>query len=84
MNSMSLHGVDERLAKSLRDVARQEGTSINQAAKRLLQQALGLDGTARDRRSDFADLFGAWSAKDLAEFQRATSDLRKVDKEDWR
>lgn len=84
MSSVSLHGVDERLAKSLRDVARKEGVSVNQTAKRLLKRALGLDGTVRDHRADFADLFGVWSDRELAEFQRSAGGLRKVEKEDWR
>ena len=38
----------------------------------------------RSRREEFADLFGCWSAADLAEFEQATKDLRQVDPDDWK
>ena len=54
---------------------------MNKTIKELLEQALG---GRRSRREEFADLFGCWSAADLAEFEEATKDLRQIDPDDWK
>lgn len=84
MSSLSLHGVDDRLVRTIKDVARRERTSVNRAAKRLLERMLGLSESPRDHRADFAEFFGVWSKHDLAEFERTARDTRRVDREDWR
>jgi hypothetical protein len=34
--------------------------------------------------SEFKDLCGVWSSKDLREFENATGVFEKIDKEDWK
>ena len=54
---------------------------MDKIIKELLEQALG---GRHSRREEFADLFGCWSAADLAEFEQATKDLRQIDPDDWK
>ena len=58
-----------------------KGKTLNKTIKGLLEQAL--EGR-RSRREESADLFGCWSATDLAEFEEATKDLRQIDPDDWK
>jgi len=36
-----------------------------------------------DDGEEFMDIFGIWSKADLEEFNRAVSDFRKIDPDDW-
>ena len=84
MSTITMHGVDKMIDRGIREIARSEGTSINRAAQALLRRALGLDAAGVDHRADFQDIFGKWSKADLAEFEAATADFSKVDREDWK
>ena len=84
MKSMTIHGLDDSVEALIQETARKEGLSLNKAVKRLLRQALGLEpGGNGDRKADFSEFCGVWSKTDLAEFEKSTKDLRKVDPEDW-
>ena len=76
MKSITIHGMDDEMDRQIREKAAAEGKSLNNTIKGLLKQALG---GRRSRREEFADLFGCWSAADLAEFEEATKDLRQID-----
>ena len=81
MKSITIHGMDDEMDRQIREKATAEGKSLNNTIKGLLKQALG---GRRSRREEFADLFGCWSAADLAEFEEATKDLRQIDPDDWK
>ncbi len=81
MKSITIHGMDDEMDRQIREKATAEGKSLNKTIKGLLEQALG---GRRSRREEFADLFGCWSAADLAEFEEATKDLRQIDLDDWK
>ena len=51
--------------------------------KELLAGALGLPVSGR-YSDDYGEFCGFWTAEDLAEFDAAGADNRRVDKEDWR
>lgn len=81
MKSITIHGMDDEMDRQIREKAAAEGKSLNKTIKGLLEQALG---RRHSRREEFADLFGCWSAADLAEFEEATKDLRQIDPSDWK
>ncbi len=84
MKSITIHGLDEGLDKSIRDKARERGLSINKTLKELLGKALGLNNPQiHDRRDEFLDLYGVWSAEDAAEFKKNSETCDQIDPGDW-
>ncbi len=85
MKSITIHGLDEPLAELIKSRARSEGLSINKTVKKLLEESLGVKPRGKGiNRSDFEEFCGIWSDSELAEFEDATKDLRKVNSEDWK
>jgi len=85
MKSITIHGIDDALATLIKDRAHSEGVSVNKTIKRLLERALGVKPSGSpDARARFEEFVGTWSSADLEEFERATSDLRKIDEGDWK
>jgi len=84
MKSITIHGLDENLDRTIRNLADREGLSMNKTIKKVLRSALGLDDQGKmTRRQQFTDLFGTWTKQDLAEFQKNTAELAQVDLSDW-
>jgi hypothetical protein len=84
MKSLTIHKLEEPLLVLLKEKAHKEGKSMNQTVKELIETMVGIKVKRRDSSdSEFKDLCGAWSSKDLQEFEQATRSFKKVDKEDW-
>ena len=84
MKSITIHGVDEPLLKLIKSKAKDEGLSINQTIKNILEASLGVRPKKYlDNMSRFEEFCGIWSQTDLAEFDQKTDALRRVDSEDW-
>ena len=84
MKSITIHGLDEGLDKSIRDKARERGLSINKTIKELLRKALGINNSQTcDRRDEFLDLYGVWSAEDSAELKKNLATCEQIDPGDW-
>ncbi len=84
MKSMTIHGIDEQLAESIRLKAESEGLSVNKTVKKLLEEALGIKPQSeRKYIDDFKEFCGLWTEKDLKEFEENTSDTREINSEDW-
>ena len=85
MKSLTIHNIENPLLSLLRDRARKEGKSINSMVKESLEKMVGMKVSGRnDHKKEFEDLFGVWSEKDLAEFEKATADFGKISVEEWR
>ena len=84
MKSITVHGLDDELDRKIRSKARSGGQSLNRTIKGLLRAALGVGQKQQDRREDFVDLFGTWSADDSDDFGLATAGFDRIDPEDWR
>lgn len=84
MTSLTIHDLDDSVARLLRQRAKAEGLSLNRTIKRLLEEALGVKPRPGKHRSDFEKLCGTWSRAELDEFERVTAAQRKVDPRDWR
>ena len=58
----TVRGFDDELAEAIRQLARRDGTSLNQAALKLLRRGAGLpdgQGDGRNIGSALDDLFGS-------------------------
>lgn len=84
MKSITIHGIDEVLAKMLRHRAREEKLSMNKTVKKILEEALGVKiQPGEAHRKDFEEFCGIWSAADYNDFEQNIEALRKTDVEDW-
>jgi hypothetical protein len=84
MKSITIHGIDEPLVKLIKSRAKEEGLSINQTIKNILEAALGVKPRDYlDNIDRFEEFCGIWSKKELSEFEKKTKMLRRVDPEDW-
>jgi hypothetical protein len=84
MKSITIHGIDDPLAKLIKSKAQSEGLSINKTVKKLLEESLGVKPRNKGiNRSDFEEFFGIWSESERIEFEDRTDELKNVNYEDW-
>ncbi len=86
MHQLTLRGFDDELRRSLQQLARSQGLSINKAALLLLRRGAGLEEPVS--RSvvvgDSLDhLIGTWSEDDAAEFTAAVASCEQIDESFW-
>lgn len=85
MNTMTIRGLDDLTVKALKEKAKKEGSSINAALLKLIQENLGIKNKKRTVvYNDLDHLAGTWSDKDFKEFLQATADFEKIDKNLWK
>jgi hypothetical protein len=85
MSSITIHKMDEHLARELRRKAKSEKISVNAMVKQLLSEALGIKVSPEpSHKNDFASFAGIWSEKDVKEFEVNTADMNSVNPEEWR
>jgi hypothetical protein len=86
MNQLTVRGFDRELERRLRQVAKERGVSLNQAALVLLREGAGL---GRDRNPSHVvgdsldDLIGSWSADDERVFRQAIEVFETIDPRLW-
>jgi hypothetical protein len=84
MSVMTVRGIDDTMAKVLKEKAKQEGTSVNTVLLKTLRESLGLKKKKRTViYNDLDHLAGTWSEKDFLEFQEKIADFETVDKKMW-
>lgn len=85
MKSITIHNLDDALEVSIREKAKKYGTSLNKTIQILLKESLGLNiKSPGNHKDDFLDLSGVWSKRDETEFLKKTSDLNKINDQDWK
>jgi DNA polymerase III delta prime subunit len=85
MTTMTLRGIDETLAQALKELARNQGVSLNSLALRLIREATGVDKRKRTLvHHDLDTLAGTWGKDDEAAFLIATRSLEAIDEEMWK
>ena len=84
MNTMTIRGLDDLTVKALKEKAKKEGSSINAALIKLVQENLGIKKKRTVVYNDLDHLAGTWSDKDFKEFLQATADFEKIDKNLWK
>lgn len=84
MTTMTLRGIDEPLSQALKELARNQGVSLNTLALRLIREATGVDKRKRTvEHHDLDMLAGTWSDNDELEFKNATRSLEAIDEGMW-
>lgn len=84
MKSLTLHALDDQLATQIRHRAKELSISMNELAKRILAEGLGIKAqTTPHNRKMFEAFCGSWTENDAKEFDSNTSDMNKIDQADW-
>ena len=86
MKQLTVRGFDDELAEAIRQLARRDGTSLNQAALKLLRRGAGLpdgQGDGRNIGSALDDLFGSWSQEEAEAFDASLEVFETVDEAAW-
>ena len=85
MGAITIRGIDNKIAKALKERAKKEDTSINSIVLRIVREALGLEKKKRTViYTDLDHLAGTWDKKDYVEFQRKVADFETIDKNIWK
>ena len=85
MTTMTIRGLDDLTINALKEKAKKEGSSVNAALVKLLQEELGIKKKKRTVvYNDLDHLAGTWSDKDYKEFLQATADFAKIDENMWK
>ena len=85
MATMTLRGIDDRIAEALKEKATKEGISVNALTLKLLRETLGIEKKKRIvTYTDLDHLAGTWSEQDAVEFEEATAVFEKVDEDMWK
>lgn len=85
MAVMTVRGLEDSVVQTLKEKAKQGGTSVNSVLVEIIKEQLGLKKKPRTViHHDLDKLAGTWSKKDYMEFQKNTADFEKVDEEMWK
>jgi len=85
MSSITIHDMDSRLYEKIKEMAKNQGLSINEVVKNLLEKSMESTMRGRhDHREDFLDLFGVWSKEEAEEFSENLKDFETIDEKDWK
>ena len=87
MNQLTVRGFDDELAERIRRLAKRDGTSLNQAALKLLRKGAGLIDPASGPDtvgSSLDHMIGSWSADEAAELDAAIDAFEVIDEAAWR
>lgn len=87
MNQLTIRGFGKELERRIREVAREQGISLNQAVLRMLREAAGLeDGSSscREVGASMDDLIGTWTDEEARELDDAVADFETIDEDMWR
>ena len=87
MNQLTVRGFDDELAERIRRLAKRDGTSLNQAALKLLRKGAGLADPAQKVDtvgSSLDHLIGSWSDDEAAELEAALEEFETIDESAWR
>ena len=86
MNQLTVRGFDDELATRIRQLAKQDGTSLNQAALKMLRKGAGMVDPSQKPDtvgSSLDRLIGTWSDNEVAELDAALQEFEIVDEADW-
>jgi plasmid stability protein len=85
MKSMTIHKMDDLLLEVIKERADAKGESINATMKKLLAEAVGLEGNQESAAgtSGYRQFLGLWTAEESAAFESAAADFDHIDASDW-
>jgi hypothetical protein len=80
MKSLTIHGIDSDLEKTLKDEAKLRRTSMNKLVLQILKQDL----SNRKQYHDLDHLAGTWSIEEAREFEKSMPTFEHIDEEMWK
>jgi hypothetical protein len=85
LKKLTLRGLDPELEKRIRDLARRDNLSLNQAAIALLRKGAGLSSRAPQAVvGDTLDrFFGIWTKEEADQFDEFMKDFEQIDASFW-
>ena len=85
MGVITIRGIDNEIAKILKEKAKKEGISVNTILLKTIRNALGLEKKKRTIVYDDLDyLAGTWNEKDYLEFKKKIADFEAIDEKMWK
>ena len=87
MKAITLRNLPPELAKTIRQKAEQQGTSINKAVINLLEEGTGIRDKKNGKKSlhhDLDSLAGSWTKEEAEEFDKSLASQRAIDLDLWR
>ena len=87
MNQLTVRGLEGELAERIQRLAKRDGTSLNQAALKLLRKGAGLADSSQKADTVGASLdhlIGTWSEDEAAELDAALEEFEVIDEAAWR
>ena len=87
MKQLTVRGFDDELSERIQRQAERDGTSLNQAALKLLRKGAGLadPGQGPDTVGSSLDhLIGTWSEDEAAELDAVLEEFEVIDEAAWR
>jgi hypothetical protein len=83
-NAITVRNLPPAVAKAVKDKARRERLSLNQAIVRLLEEATGEKPGKKVVHHDLDHLAGRWSEEEYQQFLDALREQRQIDPEMWK
>ena len=85
MKTITVRGIDSKVALKLKETAKKKGKSVNQLLLEILKQHLGMQKEKKFTavKHDMDHLFGKWSTEEFEQIQSKIDSERKIDKELW-
>ncbi len=85
MPTLTLRGIDEQIAGTLKARAKKENSSVNTVLLGIIREALGLEKKKRGvLHDDLNHLAGTWNEREAAEFEQAIAGFEAVDENLWK
>ena len=87
MKAITLRNLPPELAKTIRQKAGEQGTSINKAVINLLEEGTGIRDKRNGKKSlhhDLDSLAGSWTREEAEEFDKSLASQRTIDPDLWR
>lgn len=87
MKAITLRNLPPELARTIRQKAEEQGTSINKAVIKLLEEGTGIRDKKKGKKQphdDLNTLAGSWTKEEAAEFDKTLASQRTIDPDLWR
>ena len=85
MGQITLRGIEPKVEKKIRMLAKKSGKSLNRVVLDILYQNFAVD--KKDKRApanSLSKLAGGWSKRDAQEFLDSIKPCRQIDEEMWK
>jgi hypothetical protein len=85
MPQITLRGMDEKVEKKIRSIARQKGQSLNRVILDMIYHYTGMKKKGEEPQgASLRKLAGGWSREQAAEFQESIKSCEQIDEAMWK